>query len=231
MVDISRYEGCKPILRLNRLATFPGCRGFATKPSLRLARSRVLGQHGRAHIYAHLPPGFEIPGIHGGAAADLAGGPAGTPSWRNLLFTAPFLAVYTWLLIYPLMAGIRLSLYRANLFGRAHFIGVDNYVPLFRDATFLQALGNSCLFVALCVPVLVVLALTLARALNRAPPFAGFLRGAVLGASVLSVTVLTIVWREVVSPDGSLLGKATQAARILPPAFLSDRHRVSPSLA
>ena len=152
-------------------------------------------------------------------------------SWRNLLFAAPFLAIYTWLLVYPLVAGIHLSLYRANLFGGAHFIGVDNYVRLFRDATFLQALGNSCLFVALCVPILIGLALALALALNRATPFAGFLRGTVFAASVLSVTVLTIVWREVLSPDGGLLGKAAQAVHLAPQAFLSDPHLVLPSLA
>ena len=174
--------------------------------------------------------GLKFPASRG-ATTDLAKGLARHQSWRNLLFAAPFLAVYTWLLVYPLVAGIHLSLYRANLCGGAHFIGVDNYVHLFRDATFLQALGNSCLFVALCVPVLVVLALTLALALNRATSFAGFLRGTVFAASVLSVTVLTIVWREVLSPDGGLLGKAAQAARLVPLAFLSDPHLVLPSLA
>lgn len=135
--------------------------------------------------------------------------------WRNLLFAAPFLAVYAWLLVYPLLAGIHLSLYRANLFGGAHFIGLDNYVRLFRDATFLQALGNSCLFVVMCVPVLVGLALALALALNRATWFSGLLRGTVFAASVLSVTVLTVVWREVLAST----------------ALLSDVHLALPSLA
>jgi ABC-type glycerol-3-phosphate transport system permease component len=166
-------------------------------------------------------------GLAGRASVDRPG----DRQWYNLLFAVPFLGVYTWLLVYPLVAGIRLSLYRANLFGGAHFIGSDNYIRLFRDATFLQALGNSCLFVALCVPVLVGLALALALALNRATPFAGFLRGTVFAASVLSVTVLTIVWREVLAPDGGLLGKAAAAIHLVSPAFLSDAHLVLPSLA
>ena len=158
---------------------------------------------------------------------------AATPDsdWRNLLFAAPFLAVYAWLLVYPLLAGIRLSLYRANLFGGAHFLGADNYVRLFRDATFLQAMANSCLFVLMCVPVLVVLALALALALNRASWFSGLLRGTVFAASVLSVTVMTIVWREVLAPDAGLLGKLARALHVTPAAFLSDRHLVLPSLA
>ncbi len=174
--------------------------------------------------------GLKFP-VPRGAAANLTKGQGAGRSWRNLLFAMPFLFVYTWLLVYPLVAGIHLSLYRANLFGGAHFIGIDNYVRLFRDATFLQALGNSCLFVALSVPALVGLALMLALALNRATPFAGFLRGTVFAASVLSVTVLTIVWREVLAPDGGLVGKALSAIHLVTPAFLSDARLALPSLA
>ncbi len=151
--------------------------------------------------------------------------------WRNLLFAVPFLVVYGWLLVYPLLAGIHLSLYRANLFGGAHFIGVDNYVRLFRDATFLQAMGNSCLFVLMCVPILVGLALALALALNRATWFSGLVRGTVFAASVLSVTVLTIVWREMLAPDGGLIGKVSRIVHIAPAAFISDPHLVLGSLA
>ncbi|WP_443751296.1 carbohydrate ABC transporter permease [Asticcacaulis solisilvae] len=154
--------------------------------------------------------------------------PAG---WGNLLFAAPFLAVYLWLLVYPLLAGMRLSLFRANLFGGEHFIGVENYVRLLRDPTFLQAMGNSVLFVLICVPPLVVLALALALALNRAGRFAAFLRSIVFAASVLSVTVLTIIWRQVLTPDGGLLARAATAFHHPPLAFLSDQRLALPSLA
>ncbi len=155
----------------------------------------------------------------------------GQADWRNVLFAAPFLLIYIWLLVYPLLAGIHLSLYRAGLFGGLHFIGFDNYVRLFRDRTFLQALGNSSIFVAVTVPVLTVLALALGLALNRATRFAGLLRGTVFAASVLSVTVLTIIWRQVLSPDGGLAGLVASQLHAAPIPFLSDPRLVLMSLA
>ena len=154
--------------------------------------------------------------------------PAG---WRNLLFVLPFQSVYLWLLVYPLLSGMRLSLYRANLFGGAHFIGVENYVRLLRDPTFLQAMGNSLLFVLLCVPALVALALALALALNRAGRFAAFLRSIVFTSSILSVTVLTLIWRQVLTPDGGLFAHLAGFVHHRPVPFFSDPRLVLPSLA
>ncbi|HTM81653.1 sugar ABC transporter permease [Asticcacaulis sp.] len=151
--------------------------------------------------------------------------------WGNLLFALPFLAVYLWLLVYPLLAGIRLSLYRANLFGGEHFIGFENYARLFRDRTFIQALGNSLLFVVLTVPLLIVLALGLALALNRGTRFAGFMRSVVFASSVLSVTVLTIIWRQILVPDGGLISHFSRLIGQTPVAFLNDPKLVLPSLA
>lgn len=151
--------------------------------------------------------------------------------WGNLLFALPFLSVYVWLLVYPLLAGIRLSLYRANLFGGEHFIAFENYIRLFRDRTFIQALGNSILFVTLTVPLLVALALGLALSLNRATRFAAFMRSVVFASSVLSVTVLTIIWRQVLVPDGGLLSHFSHMIGQAPVAFLNDQRLVLPSLA
>lgn len=151
--------------------------------------------------------------------------------WRNLLFALPFLSIYLWLLVYPLLAGMRLSLFRANLFGGEHFIAFENYIRLFRDRTFLQALVNSLLFVALTVPLLVVLALCLALALNRVNRFAAFMRSAVFASSVLSVTVLTLIWRQILVPDGGFLAHLSHTLHLKPLPYLSDQNLVLPSLA
>jgi multiple sugar transport system permease protein len=152
-------------------------------------------------------------------------------SWNNFLFALPFLGVYLWLLVYPLLAGMRLSLFRANLFGGEHYIGLENYTRLFHDPTFIQAMGNSVLFVLLCVPPLIVLALALALALNRAGRFPAFVRSVVFASSVLSVTVLTIVWRQVLTPDGGLVSHVTSALHLPTIAFFSDPRLVLISMA
>ena len=43
--------------------------------------------------------------------------------WRGLLFVAPFLLLYSIILIFPLLRGLWLSLNQVDLFGAGHFVG------------------------------------------------------------------------------------------------------------
>jgi multiple sugar transport system permease protein len=90
-------------------------------------------------------------------------------SWVNGLFVTPYLVVYLALLLYPLIAGMWLSLHKADLFGGEVFVGLENFGRLLRDTVFLQAVRNTFYFVLLTVPPLAVIALGLAIALNRPP--------------------------------------------------------------
>ena len=67
----------------------------------------------------------------------------------GILFVLPYLIVFSALLVYPMLSGIWLSLHKADLFGGSQFIGLENYVRLWRDPVFRQAVGNTCYFVVL----------------------------------------------------------------------------------
>jgi multiple sugar transport system permease protein len=156
---------------------------------------------------------------------------AGHRSWTNALFVAPYLVVYLAMLIAPLAAGIVLGLHKADLFGGARFVGLENFARLMGDSEFLQAVGNTFYFVALTVPALAVITLGLALALNRPGRAAAFFRGVFFSSSVLSVTIVTLVWRLMLIPDGGLIAKGVTAAGAAPIPFLSDPHLVLPAIA
>lgn len=156
---------------------------------------------------------------------------AGPRTWTNALFIAPYLVVYLALLIAPLAAGMVLGLNKADLFGGARFVGLENFVRLMSDRVFLQAVGNTFYFVVLTVPALAVITLGLALALNRRGRAAAFFRGVFFSSSVLSVTIVTLIWRLMLVPDGGLLAKAATAAGTAPIPFLSDPHLVLPAIA
>lgn len=125
--------------------------------------------------------------------------------WTNGLFVAPYLVVYFLLLAVPLVYGWWLSLRHADLLsGTSSFAGLGNYIELWRDPIFLGAVRNTTLFVLMTTPVFVALGLALALALNRPGLLAAALRATFFGASVLSVTVVTLVWRLVMMPDRGL---------------------------
>jgi multiple sugar transport system permease protein len=151
--------------------------------------------------------------------------------WRGLLFVAPFLALYSLILVFPLLRGLWLSLNQVDLFGAGHFVGAGNYARLLHDPVFGTSLVNTFEVALMIVPALTVIALLLALALNRAGKGAAVLRGIFFASAVLSVTIVTLVWRFVLAPDAGLLGEAWKALGWEPLPFLSDPHLVLPALA
>ena len=151
--------------------------------------------------------------------------------WSNALFVAPFVCVYLCLLIYPLIAGMGLSLFKADLFGGRVFVGFENFARLLRDPVFLQAVANTFYFVLLTVPPLTVIPLILALLLNRQTRVAAFFRGVFFSSSVLSVTIVTLIWRMILMPDGGFIANVRAMFHLPPIPFLSDPNLVMVSMA
>ena len=149
----------------------------------------------------------------------------------GLLFVAPYLLVFTVLLVYPLFSGMWLSLHKADLFGGSQFIGLENYTRLFRDAVFLTSVRNTCYFVILTMPALALIGLGLALALNDGSRRSTILRGLFFSSSVLSVTIVTLIWRMVLVPDGGLIANVLTAIGLPRIAFLNDAHLAMPAIA
>ncbi|MBO9197895.1 sugar ABC transporter permease [Rhizobium sp. 16-449-1b] len=144
------------------------------------------------------------------------------PLWRNAIFVLPYLFFFVTLLVVPLFWGIWLSLHKADAFGVGRFVGIDNYFRLFRDKIFIQAIGNTFYFVLLTVPALAIIGLMLALALNRKTRTAAALRTIYFSSSVLSVTIVTLIWRIVFIGNFGLLATIYGWFGATPPAFLSD---------
>lgn len=151
--------------------------------------------------------------------------------WRGLLFVAPFLALYLLILVFPLLRGLWLSFSQVDLFGAGHFVGFGNYARLLHDPVFGTSLVNTFEVTLMIVPVLTIISLLLALALNRAGKGAAIMRGIFFASAVLSVTIVTLIWRFVLAPDAGLLGEAWKALGWEPLPFLSDVHLALPALA
>ena len=151
--------------------------------------------------------------------------------WRGLLFVAPFLFLYSVILIFPLIRGMWLSLNQVDLFGAGHFVGAGNYVRLANDPVFYQSLINTFVVTLMIVPPLTVIALALAIALNNGGKGAAVFRGIFFSSAVLSVTIVTLIWRFMLAPDAGFLGYVAKAFGAEPLAFLSHPQLVLPALA
>lgn len=162
-----------------------------------------------------------------------AGAMKASPVPRHLAgfaFAGPFLLLYAVVLIWPLLMGIGISFQRADLFGAREWIGLGNYAAALQDPVFHQAIGNTLMLALLIVPPLTALALLLALALNRATRDAAIFRG-IFFSSVLSVTIVTLIWRFILTPDAGLLAVVAEAMGREPLPFLSDQALVIPAIA
>jgi multiple sugar transport system permease protein len=151
--------------------------------------------------------------------------------WRNAVYIAPYLFFYIALIVVPLAWGAWLSLHKADFFGERSFIGVDNFVRLFNDGFFLRTVWNTFYFIFLTVPALAVTGLGLALALNRPTRTAAVLRGVFFSSSVLSVTIVTLLWRVIFIADGGFIANLMEAFGQAPIAFLSNEYLALPAIA
>jgi multiple sugar transport system permease protein len=150
---------------------------------------------------------------------------------EGFAFVGPFLLLYLFLLIYPLVLGIGISFHQADLFGARRWVGFDNYARLLADPVFHQSIVNTFKVTLLIVPPLTLIALLLALALNRATRTAALLRGLFFSSSVLSVTIVTLIWRFILTPDAGLVAEVREALGYEPIPFLSDPDLAIPALA
>lgn len=140
-------------------------------------------------------------------------------------FLAPFLCIYAVFLLYPLFSGLYLSLHEWDLLaGRIGWVGLENYTAMLTDSRFWRALGNTFYFVVLTVPLTTALALVLAVALNRPTRLNAFFRAVFFSSSIVSVTVVTLIWQMVLSPSRGLLADGLATLGLPAPDWLNEPH-------
>lgn len=85
------------------------------------------------------------------------------------LMTLPTLLVFLAMGVYPTIQGLINSFTSYNMteIGEKAFIGIDNYIRMFTDLRFWQALGRTIIFVVLSVGISYLLGLMIAVFLNK----------------------------------------------------------------
>jgi putative chitobiose transport system permease protein len=140
-----------------------------------------------------------------------------------LAFMVPGLSLIGSFVLYPALKAIVLSFTNFNMISAPAFVGTANYVRLAHDPFFWSALRNTLLYVAVVVPVLVVLPIFLAVLVNKAIPGIAFLRAAIYLPVITSLVISGLIWKWVYEEKGILnyfllsLGITDQ-----PVAFLTD---------
>ena len=136
---------------------------------------------------------------------------------------APYLLAFVAFMVYPSLQGLYLSFTDARL-GQSEmpWIGLENYVYILTDPLFRTVLLNTLIFVLESTPLLIVIPLALAVALNRQLPARAFLRAAFFVPFTLSVSIISITWWWMLEPNLGPVNFYLKAWGFAPPAWLSS---------
>jgi alpha-1,4-digalacturonate transport system permease protein len=128
------------------------------------------------------------------------------------LFILPTVAIFSTFIVWPAAQGFYQSLFERGIIVSpefpalsATFVGLDNFVALFRDARFLGVLGRTVVYTVLVVPLTIVVSLLLALLLKEEFTGVALARAVVYWPTVAGMIIVGISWRWILRFESGII--------------------------
>ena len=153
---------------------------------------------------------------------------------RNLIsfsFVLPCLIGFAFFYLLPTVRGFFYSFTDWDLFSASQFVGLKNYLTLFRDPDFWTAMKVTVCYVLLNIPLQTVLAMIIALIMNNASKGVGALRGIYLTPWIMSNVVVGLLWFWMLDPPVGIIDALLVKMGLPKVNFLTDTKTALPSVA
>lgn len=122
------------------------------------------------------------------------------------MFLAPNLLIFSIFIILPALIGLYYSFTNVTLFtfDGFKFIGIDNYVRLFKNKYFIDAFVNTIKLVVVVVPLMYAMSLLLALLIVQPLKAKGFFRAVYYWPVMISAIVVGIMWNWILAGNFSI---------------------------
>lgn len=139
------------------------------------------------------------------------------------LFLAPALVIIGVFVLYPTLAVVYYSFTEYDIVRPPVFVGLENYQQLLGDPIFWKALVNSFVYL-LVTPILIVLSIMLAIAVNRPLPGINVFRALYYVPVVSGTIAVGIAWRWLFDSNGGLINSTLLSLGVIqaPVQWLAD---------
>ena len=125
--------------------------------------------------------------------------------YMGYMFILPQLILFIVFRLYPIIEGMRMSLFRFTYVGE-EFIGFENYKTLFEDPIFLKAISNTIIYVIGIVFLTIIFGLFVATTVyDKNPKYISFIRGSYYLPVMVSMVVMSMVWTFLLNPANGLI--------------------------
>lgn len=121
--------------------------------------------------------------------------------WKVALpFVLPLVLLMAGLILWPFLSAVWTSFTLRSITRVDRFVGLQNYVNLWKDADFRSALGNTVRFTAASVSLKLVIGMIIALLLNSRIPLRNVLTGIMLLPWIVPEVVTAMAWRSIFDP-------------------------------
>ena len=138
------------------------------------------------------------------------------------LFIAPYYLFFVFMLLLPIGNVIINSFTNYDLYDRHDFIGLTNYMNLFQDELFLQAMRNTLVYSVLYIVPSMVLGLGLALLFSKEGKGFPFFRAAFYIPYVKSMVCASAIWLWIFDPVNGVLNQLLTALGLPAGTWLKD---------
>ncbi|SFB30469.1 multiple sugar transport system permease protein [Cohnella sp. OV330] len=146
--------------------------------------------------------------------------------WAGWIFIAPEVVGLIVLSLFPLISSLVLSFTEWNLVGglsAIRFIGLDNFVNLFKDDHFILALKNNVWFTVGTVPLTMLIGIVLAALIHKKLYAKTYFKVAFFIPYICSTVAIAAVWQALYHPSkGPLNQMLMDMGMSNPPRWLVD---------
>ena len=126
------------------------------------------------------------------------------------VFVLPTLILFCGIVLIPIFVSSYYSLLDWNGVGKGTFIGLDNYVEMFKDTRVINSIQNSLLFAGASVFIQLPISLVLALILASNVKGEGFYRAVYFIPVLISTVVIAQLWSKIYNADYGLLNVLLQ---------------------
>ena len=134
--------------------------------------------------------------------------PGGKRTLAGWVYLLPSIAIFAIFVIYPFARTIITSFFATTpAGGLTQFIGLSNFITLFTDPLYTQAIANTLIYVVLTVPLTIVIALLLAVLTAQDLPGMGIFRTIFSATMGISVAAAAVFWNLLFNANSGVLNR------------------------
>ena len=134
----------------------------------------------------------------------------------------PVLIIILVVALIPIVSSVWLSIHQATIVQTGSFVGLQNYINMFQDSSFLEGLKNTLIFTVVSVFIEFIIGLAIALAINRAFRGRGLVRAAILVPWAFPTVISAAMWRLMFQDQVGIINYVANTLGLINQPILSN---------